>query len=241
MDNKKMLEDLPAFTKFTCRKIGEKGRTRVMKEDDGRFFVFAPKKRLYGRRYATADEFLMFHTDIRVPDQDEKAWKRRLTKASSRLEKSGLWPEIKVVIDNLLKISLSDWEKMYDIYWATPYGQSHVKNLDAYRNQYPFLFVKNDKGEEYIPSDYFAGLAKCRTKSMYFGKFDNKRIKADIKRAMEDKTEFNSGRIQVNYDVSFEYRPDKKMAWYSEEFRGCGNGHYYIALDATTALHMEDD
>lgn len=241
METRKTLEEMPAFMKFTCRKLGEKGRVRAMKEDDGRFFVFAPHKRLYGRRYATIDEFLLFHTDIRVPEQDETAWKKRLAKAGKRLEKSGLWPEFKVVIDNLQKMAMSDWKTMNDIFWSTPYGQSRAQALDFFRGKYPFVFFTDEDGNEAVHSGYFSDWAKCKTKSMYFGKYENKEIKADIKKAMKEKTAYCSGRIQANYDVSFEYQPDKKKAWYSEEFRGCGNGHYFIALDETTALHLEDD
>ena len=40
---------------------------------------------------------------------------------------------------------------------------------------------------------------------------------------------------------TFEYKADKNKAWYSEEYRGCGNGHYYIAIDENTALFIEND
>ena len=40
---------------------------------------------------------------------------------------------------------------------------------------------------------------------------------------------------------TFEYEPDKNKAWYSEEYRGCGNGHYYIALNSSMALFCEND
>ena len=36
-------------------------------------------------------------------------------------------------------------------------------------------------------------------------------------------------------------KKEKEKVWSSEELRGCGNGHYYIALDANTALFVEDD
>lgn len=240
MDNKKILEELPSFTRFTCRKAGEKNRSRAMKEEDGRIFVFSKGKRKFGWRYRP-EEFLLFYTDFRIPDQDEKAWKKRIAKASRKLETSGLWPEIKTYLDNLLKISLSDWKDMRSIYWGTPYNQNRAQALASYHEKYPFMFSQDEDGELYISSDYFSDLAICKTKAMYFGKYENRMIKEQIKEAMEEKRTFTSGRIQANYDVSFEYRPEKQMAWYSEEYRNCGNGHYYIALDANTALHLEDD
>lgn len=46
---------------------------------------------------------------------------------------------------------------------------------------------------------------------------------------------------RAGYDLSFEYNPEKNKAWWSEEYRGCGNGHYYIMLDDRHALFCEDD
>jgi hypothetical protein len=75
---------------------------------------------------------------------------------------------------------------------------------------------------------------------MNFGRFTNNEQLKIIKEALKNKKETSaSGR--TNYDVSFSYNPTVQKAWYSEEFRGCGNGHYYLALDATHALFYEDD
>lgn len=80
----------------------------------------------------------------------------------------------------------------------------------------------------------------CITKSMYFGKFWNAQKKQMIKDCM-DKKESVRFSTRVNYDVSFEYDADKNRAWYSEEYRNCGNGHYYLAIDENTALFYEND
>lgn len=80
----------------------------------------------------------------------------------------------------------------------------------------------------------------CITKSMYFGKFWNAHKKQMIKECMEKK-ESVSFSTRVSYDVSFEYDAERNKAWYSEEYRGCGNGHYYLAIDKNTALFYEDD
>ena len=47
--------------------------------------------------------------------------------------------------------------------------------------------------------------------------------------------------VKAGYDLSFEYNPEKNKAWWSEEYRGCGNGHYYLMLDDRHALFCEDD
>lgn len=45
------------------------------------------------------------------------------------------------------------------------------------------------------------------------------------------------------YDISYEYNPlsSNINAWYSEEFRGCANGHYYLMLNSTHAIYCEND
>lgn len=80
----------------------------------------------------------------------------------------------------------------------------------------------------------------CITKSMYFGKFWNPIKKQMIKECMEKKESVRFS-TRVNYDVSFEYDAERNKAWYSEEYRNCGNGHYYLAIDGNTALFYEDD
>jgi len=49
-------------------------------------------------------------------------------------------------------------------------------------------------------------------------------------------------RGSYDYSVSVRREPDGTIkGWYNAEFKGCGNGHYYLLLDATHALFYEDD
>lgn len=43
------------------------------------------------------------------------------------------------------------------------------------------------------------------------------------------------------YDYSIHANGIQKKGWYSAEYKGCGNWHYYILLDYDTALFYEDD
>lgn len=88
-------------------------------------------------------------------------------------------------------------------------------------------------------SFFQGGLGFCQTKSMYFG-WNNKLYKEQIKNRIKSREKFTA-RARTSYDVSFEYEPDKKMAWYSEEYKDCGNGHYYLAINESTAIFVEDD
>ena len=57
--------------------------------------------------------------------------------------------------------------------------------------------------------------------------------------------DYSSGRTdkwdKTSYDVSFQLKAKERKAWYSEEYRGCGNGHYYLALNHSCALFYEHD
>lgn len=107
-------------------------------------------------------------------------------------------------------------------------------------NEIPFAFYQGDNGTWYLNTFYIWEMSEAKTKSMYFGKWSNARIKGEIQQAFAEKRRY-SNRARTSYDVSFEYDPDRNKAWYSEEYKGCGNGHYYIAIDANTALFCEDD
>lgn len=65
-------------------------------------------------------------------------------------------------------------------------------------------------------------------------------IRQNIAEALKNKTSYQC-RGSNGYDVSFEYDAEKNKAWYSEEYVGCGNGHYYLALDSTHAIYYEKD
>ena len=112
--------------------------------------------------------------------------------------------------------------------------------VSSVKAKYPFMIRADENGKEHIITDYIWELSDCTLKSMYFGKWDNTTIKDNIRRALAEKKK-HSESVTVNYDVSFEYNPELKKAWYSEEYRNCGNGHYYLALSENTAVFAEND
>lgn len=67
-----------------------------------------------------------------------------------------------------------------------------------------------------------------------------KMILQNIAEAINTKTKYNYKGFN-GYDVSFEYNPETNKAWYSEEYVGCANGHYYLALNRTHAVFYETD
>ena len=66
-----------------------------------------------------------------------------------------------------------------------------------------------------------------------------------IRQAIKNKTSYSSGRCDFRgYDasVSIEIKEDGSMWGYlSLEFRGCGNGHYYILINDNSFIYYDKD
>lgn len=177
----------------------------------------------------TLRNFLFNYDPVFKNEEDQ--WHKRLARAEKILEKSNLWPELKDVFHDLQTMSYDDHKKLGAL-WINR-GSS-----EEFKSRYPFAFGVTENGDEYIKNDYVNELSCCRLKSMYFGS-ENDRIKSALKKAIENDLNHVEYRVPVKYDVSVEKRGNK--AWYSEEYRGCGNGHYYLALNESTAVFYEDD
>ncbi len=197
-------------------------------------FVYARNKRRYGWRF-TEDEFLARY-EPKPNGDEEKAWKRRLKRAVKLCRESGLWSELAEVWDNLYKyVSLDEKNKIYDLYW-----NDKDKAIEYCKAHYPFMLGKRDDGNEYINTEYIWELSRCELKTMYFG-FWNASEKENIRKAIAEKRKYVVPRLHLKYDISFNYNPELAKAWYSEEYRNCGNGHYYLALNHSTAVFCEND
>lgn len=164
----------------------------------------------------------------------EIKWRKSWERVIKLLEKSGWWEQSLKTYRDGLEIGL---DKIKDAY-AVEYGDDRVEKIKAIDAR--LVRPAEGGGECMRTSILWYMTSPAKVKKMYFGKYDNARKLKEIKNLVDTDT---AGRVygQSSYDVHFSYNPDKKMAWYAEEFRGCGNGHYYIALNSTHALFVEDD
>ena len=88
--------------------------------------------------------------------------------------------------------------------------------------------------------------------------FTNKSIKAVnydkyydyetmVRKAITDKLNYNTPTWYKGYDNSVGIKYEEKdgisllRGWYSEEYKNCGNGHYYLLIDAKHAIFCEND
>ncbi len=221
---------------------------RFVIESDGSYFVLAPKRKTRGWRYSPTQFFNYYkikETKTGLTENDK--WKKRLKKAIALCKQNDLWHNLQVIWENLYNyVSYEEKRRIYDEYWACDrYNkekgeQNYMDFVSSVKAKYPFMIKADENGKEHIITDYIWELSECSLKSMYFGKWDNATIKDNIRRALIEKKK-HSESVTVSYDVSFEYNPDIKKAWYSEEYRNCGNGHYYLALSENTAVFAEND
>ena len=155
------------------------------------------------------------------------------------------------MLKNLDTMTLEDRKAIANLYnqrWSSGTYEVHIKRAHQtaenirhiYGAKYPFIVSNDKEGNPYVETWYLWEMSDCRTKSMYFGKYWNKHYKEDIKKAIENKEKITKT-ARTSYDVSFNYDPEKNMAWYSEEHKDCGNGHYYLAVDEKTAWFCEND
>lgn len=225
-------DNIKLYEQFEAVELATGNKVRCKLEDNGNVFVFLKGKRKYGHRF-TDDTFLQFYSPKFVNNTTrEIEWHKRCATVEKHLTKSGLWVELCEVFHNLQKISYSDWKTLKTI---SVNDVSQKQLIDKYKQQYPFVFTKSGN----INTDYIYEISEARTKTMNFGRA-NTQYKASIMEHMHNHQDYKF-RTRVNYDVSFSYSAEQNKAWYSEEYRNCGNGHYYIALDNSMALFVEDD
>ena len=236
MESNEILEQLKAkgLLKFKAVNISDNKAYRCYIESDGNIFVYAHNKKRFGWRF-NEEQFLICYTPL-IPNDENLQWKKRLKRAVNLCRESGLWAELAVVWDNLYKyVTLDEKRKIYDMSW-----DNREATVTYCKEHYPFMIKTDRDGNEYLNTDYIWELSRCELKSMYFG-YNNAEEKEQIRKAISERRQYTVPRIRTNYDVSFSYNPEISRAFYSEEYKDCGNGHYYLALNHSTAVFCEDD
>lgn len=243
---------IPQYEKMSVVLIDDREnivKARLAWSADGEIMVMGRGRRRYGSHFNKSWWKAVKFPEKRNTKKIDK-WTRSWTNVLNRLENSGLWEDyakdvrlaLAIGEDKIVRANKQYWEHRPNI----PYGENDKLNAEAIKNIDERLIKYRDDGTIYPDTNiiwYMDNYAKV--KKMRFGrKWLNDRELADIANAMKNKEKIctgTNGRITGGYDVHFEYNPETNKAWYSEEYRGCGNGHYYLALDATHALFYEDD
>ena len=248
-ENKRRFDALSTWDKHYAVNANTGEKMRFAKYEDGSVFLYAKGYKNKGWNYD--EQHLLDNYIVCAPPDLNKQWHSRIKRAKAAILKSGIWSRELEYLDNLDKMTWEDKKYLDKIYWNMHPGFSGVKDtkenwqkwnltLLPYANKYPFMFSSDPNGNLVMDNKYTWERSNVKLKSMYFGKYRNADIKQEIKNAYTEHKSYNC-QLQLGYDTSFEYNAEKNMAWFSEEYRGCENGHYYIALDENSAWFIEDD
>lgn len=99
-----------------------------------------------------------------------------------------------------------------------------------------------NKGIAWFSCDCFNSLFNTRIKTIRFMSYDRDYQKRRLKESIDNKENLTY-RWRNGYDNHYEihFSEDYSRGWYSEEYKNCGNGHYYYLLDECHVLFGEDD
>ena len=243
---------VPEYGKVKVKLVDNDGITtnhRLARSSGGYVMVMHQRRARYGF-YVTWSSFKCIIFPEKKETSDADKWARSWENVLNRLEKSGLWEDVATDVRIALDVGYDKMKKAYAQYWvrldyqnlteADKTNAEKIKELDERLVEY------REDGTPFANTSIIWYMSKiAKVKKMHFGrKWLNDKELEDIKNALENKLPIRvgtDGRITGGYDVSYNYQPEDNKAWYSEEYRGCGNGHYYLALDATHALFYEDD
>jgi hypothetical protein len=148
------------------------------------------------------------------------------------LNESGLWSDIKQSIEHFFALTESEQKELVNDIMT-----------DSYELFYHEVYKENGKYSWVHGYQVFESFVrKTCWKSIAWHKWERERMSAEVAECIKNGRDF-SRRWENGYDNSVEIanRNGEKLAWYSEEYRGCGNGHYYLMFDATHAIFYEDD
>ena len=166
-------------------------------------------------------------TEVSTDTDYYKRAMRNAKKVQMLLSQSGFWANIKKEIDDFLALPKDEVDRFINAAVDDFYGNIFYKSQD-----YPWMHT----------SQIFQSILSNRCfKTPNFNKYDDRKDR--LIRAIDEGENFIT-RWTKGYDNSVEVKlcdDGIKRGWYSEEYRNCGNGHYYLLLDATHAIFYEDD
>lgn len=211
----------------------------------GEVMEMAKGKKRYGYPIGTATiaEWISIAPQTPCVTEEQK-WRKGWTKVLARLQASGFWRDVQEDIKVGLDVGLDKIRQMGKLRFDESFREK-VAEIDPRLVGCSFI--------EYQMS----GLPRVKTMRFSDYKPSNEIYRQRIADAVAKNLPCRID-SRASYDVSLEFRPaghaykegescgksppvPYHRCWFSEEFKGCGNGHYYLALDAIHVLHYEDD
>ena len=209
---------------------------RLWKTDDGRIAIMDKGRKKYGHELSLWRDNYNEWTDLKPIEHNEidyyKRFVKRANDALKMLNESGLWADIKQSIEHFFTLSEAEQRGLVNDIITDSYELFYH---EVYKEDGKYAWVHGYQVFE-------AFVRKTCWKSIAWHKWERERMSAEVAECIKNSKDFHR-RWENGYDNSVEIanRNGEKLAWYSEEYRGCGNGHYYLMFDATHAIFYEDD
>ena len=217
----KSIHDSSNYNFLVTYADGTKEKKRMFISRDGYVCEFKKRSRTRGRCIGL-EELWRTVEPIKADTDKVTICKRNIKNIIKYLTASGLWPDILENMKKLQQLKDEDLEYLCKCEYS-----EHNTFMDEH-------------GIDHISPDmYYSLLSKRGIITINWGR-GHDWIKRGWMTALNERRKY-SMRWTVSYDNSVEYNPDGNRAWYSEEYRGCGNGHYYLLLDEKHAAFREDD
>lgn len=209
---------------------------RLWQTNDGRIAIMDKGRKKWGHELSNWSDHYEYWATLRLVEHDEidyyKRFVKRATDALKMLNESGLWSDIRQSIEHFFALTESEQKELVNDIMT-----------DSYELFYNEVYKENGKYSWVSGYQVFeAFVRKTCWKSIAWRKWERERMSAEVAECIKNGTNFHR-RWENGYDNSVEIanRDGEKLAWYSEEYRGCGNGWYYLMFDATHAIFYEKD
>ena len=209
---------------------------RLWQTNDGRIAIMDKGRKKWGHELSNWSDHYEDWATLRLVEHDEidyyKRFVKRATDALKMLNESGLWSDIRQSIEHFFALTESEQKELVNDIMT-----------DSYELFYHEVYKENGKYSWVSGYQVFeAFVRKTCWKSIAWRKWERERMSAEVSECIKNGTDFHR-RWENGYDNTVEIanRDGEKFAWLSLEYRGCGNGHYYLMFDATHAIFYEDD
>ena len=208
---------------------------RVWQTDDGRIAIMDKGRKKWGHELSSWSDHYEDWATLRLVEHDEidyyKRFVKRATDALKMLNDTGLWKDIKETIEHFFELPEKEQREL-------------VNDIitDSYEKFYKQTWGDGKYAWVHCHQVFCTFTNKRCWKSIAWHKWERERMSAEVADCIKNGTNFRR-RWENGYDNSVEIANlnGEKLAWYSEEYRGCGNGWYYLMFDATHAIFYEKD
>ncbi len=213
-------------------KDGKSQNARLFVSQDGYPAYFAGRSRTRGYRLSDSQcDQLKSVTPLGVHSEASDKlihMDKRVKRALGYLKSSGLWKGLADAFSNYLSLSEEERSEFAEC--------TYEGNFKPLHDKYEWLEVWDELFEGVI--------SKRGIKSVNYYSDEKDEIISQMKDALDSgKKYYHSWTKGYDNSVSVQHSASRgyPIGNYSEEYRGTGNGHYYILLDFTHALFCEDD